>query len=248
VDELASMLACIAAFQAALGLAARGGRAFEHEGVVAAIVPGLPELALANAAVYRRASVLGAALPVLQQAYDDAGVTRSLIWVPPGDEGAHAALRAAGYSPDSEAPAMTLDLARLPAEDDPPDDWTDAPDPGEIAHIVERSYGLADDSVGAALTGWLEAGTAYVARVDGRPACCLTVIREGRDAGVFLVGTIPEARGRGLARRRLLHALHEARAAGASVSSLQSSRLGYPVYRRLGYVELCRLGMWERGR
>ena len=65
---------------------------------------------------------------------------------------------------------------------------------------------------------------------------------------MFLVGTIPESRGRGLARRLLLQALHEVRAAGASVSTLQSSRLGYPVYRRLGYVELCRLGMWERGR
>ena len=62
-----------------------------------------------------------------------------------------------------------------------------------------------------------------------------------------MVGTVPEARGRGLARRLLLRALYDARAAGSTVSSLQSSRLGYPVYRRLGYVELCRLGMWERG-
>jgi GNAT superfamily N-acetyltransferase len=248
VEELASMFACMAAFQVALGLVATGGGAFQRDGVVAAIVPGLPDLALANAAVYRDAAALGNALPLLERAYGEAGVRRSLIWVPPGDEGAHVALRAAGYAPDSEAPAMTLDLAELPAEDDPPDDWTDTPDPTEIAQIVERSYGLDDGAIGAAIRGWLEAGTAYVARVDGRPACCLTVLREGADAGVFMVGTIPEARGRGLARRLLLHALHDARAAGATVSSLQSSRLGYPVYRRLGYVERCRLGMWERGR
>jgi GNAT superfamily N-acetyltransferase len=248
VDELTSMFACMAAFHVALGLAATGGRPFEHEGVIAAIVPGLPDLAIANAAVYRDAGTLGSALPLLQQAYDAAGVRRSLCWVPPGDEDAHVALRAAGYAPDSEAPAMALDLAQLPAEDDPPEDWTDSPEPEEIGQIVERSFGLADGSVGAALTGWLEPATAYVARVDGRPASCLTIVREGPDAGVFLVGTIPETRGRGLARRLLLHALHEARAAGASVSTLQSSRLGYPVYRRLGYVDLCRLGMWQRGR
>jgi GNAT superfamily N-acetyltransferase len=248
VDELTSMFACMAAFHVALGLAATGGQPFEHEGVIAAIVPGLPDLAIANAAVYRDAATLGSALPLLAQAYDDAGVRRSLLWVPPGDEGAHSALRSAGYAPDSEAPAMALDLALLPAEDDPPEDWTDRPDPEELAQIVERSFGLADGTVGAALTGWLEPATAYVARVDGRPACCLTVLREGPDAGVFLVGTIPETRGRGLARRLLLHALHEARAAGASVSTLQSSRLGYPVYRRLGYVDRCRLGMWQRGR
>jgi GNAT superfamily N-acetyltransferase len=248
VDELATMFACMTAFHVALGLSARGGRAFEREGVTAAIVPGLPDLAVANAAVYRDAAGLASALPLLERAYEDAGIRRSLIWVPPGDQHACQALRAAGYAPDSEAPAMALQLALLPAEDDPPDDWTDAPEPAEIAQIVERSYGLADGAIGAAVRGWLEPATTYVARVDGRPACCLTIVREGPDAGVFLVGTIPEARGRGLARRLLLHALHGACAAGATVSTLQSSRLGYPVYRHLGYVELCRLGMWERGR
>lgn len=242
------MFACMTAFQVALGLAARGGRAFDREGVVAAIVPGLPDLALANAAVYRDSSRLADALPLLEQEYLQAGVRRSLIWVPPGDEGAHATLRAAGYAPDSEAPAMALDLDRLPPEDDPPDDWTDAPVPAEIAQVVERSYGLPDGAIDVAFRGWLTSATTYVARVDGRPACCLTIVREGPDAGVFLVGTIPEARGRGIARRLLLRALHASRAAGATVSTLQSSRLGYPVYRRLGYVELCRLGIWERGR
>jgi GNAT superfamily N-acetyltransferase len=248
VEELATMLACMSAFQAALGLAARGGRAFERDGVTAAIVPGLPDLALANAAVYHEAAGLGSVLPLLERAYVEAGVRRSLIWVPPGDEGARDALGAAGYALDSEAPAMALELDRLPPEDDPLDDWSDTPDPAEIAQIVERSYGLQDGAIHAAIRGWLEPATAYVARLDGRPACCLTLIRQGPDAGVFLVGTIPEARGRGLALRLLLHALHAARAAGASVSTLQSSRLGYPVYQRLGYVELCRLGMWERGR
>src|SRR3954469_19818938 len=100
MDELATMFACMAAFHAALGLAARGGRPFERDGVVAAIVPGLPDMAIANAAVFQRAEALGSALPLLGKAYDQAGVRRSLIWVPPGDVGAHAALRAAGYSPD----------------------------------------------------------------------------------------------------------------------------------------------------
>ena len=242
------MLACMTAFQLALGLAARGGRPFEDDGVIAAIVPGLPDLAIANAAVYRDAAGLASALPSLIRAYEEAGVRRSLVWVPPGDDVAHETLRGAGYERGSEAPAMVLRLELLPADDDPPDDWTDTPDPAEIAHVVERSYGLADGAIGEAIRGWLEPATTYVARLDGRPACCLTIVREGADAGVFLVGTVPEARGRGLARRLLLHALHGARATGATVSTLQSSRLGYPVYRRLGYVELCRLGMWERGR
>jgi GNAT superfamily N-acetyltransferase len=246
MEELVTMLACMAAFQGLLGHAARGGCAFESDGVIAAIVPGLSELAIANAVVYSDPARLAEILPKLQTAYEDAGVDRSMVWVPPDDDVAPDVLREAGYALDSEAPAMALDLSRLPVDDDPLDDWSDTPDPEEVAGIVERSYGLADGAVSSSLDGWLTRATAYVARVDGRPAACLTTVREGPDAGVFMVGTVPEARGRGLARRLLLRALHDARSAGSTVSSLQSSRLGYPVYRRLGYVELCRLGMWER--
>jgi GNAT superfamily N-acetyltransferase len=246
MDDLASMLACMARFHAAMGLAARGGWAVESDGVSAAVVPGLPDLALVNAAVYADAGRLAAVLPTLDAAYREAGVGRSMVWVPPGDAVAADALATAGYALDAEAPAMLLDLAELPDEDDPLEDASDAPDPAEIALIVERSFGLPDGAVSGALDGWLGHATAYVARLDGRPATCLTLLREGPDAGIFMVGTVPEARGRGLARRLLLHALHDARAAGATVSTLQSSRLGYPVYRRLGYVERCRLGMWER--
>ena len=59
---------------------------------------------------------------------------------------------------------MALDLARLPAEDDPPEDWTDSPDPEEIAQIVERSFGLADGTVGAAV-----ANRRTLERADGTP-------------------------------------------------------------------------------
>jgi GNAT superfamily N-acetyltransferase len=246
MDELITMLACMAAFQGMVGRAARGGAVFEHDGVVAAIVPGLPDMMLANAAVYSDAAGLAHALPLLERAYGSAGVRRSMVWVPPGDDAAPEVLRAAGYALDAEAPAMALDLTEIPAEDDPLDDWSDDPAPEELAQVVERSYGLDDGVFGTAIDGWFPHATAYVARLDGRPATCLTIVREGPDAGVFLVGTVPEARGRGLARRLLLRALHDARAAGSTVSTLQSSRLGYPVYRRLGYVELGRIGMWER--
>jgi GNAT superfamily N-acetyltransferase len=242
------MYDCMAGFHRALGRVARGGEVVERADVVAAVVPGLPDLAIANAAAYRDPQSLQAALPLLGNAYERAGVERSLVWAPAADTAACDALAAAGYSRYAEAPAMELSLAALPADDDPLDDWSAAPDPGELARVVERSYGLADGAVAAALDGWLPGAAAYVARLDGRPVSCLTLVREGDDAGVFLVGTVPEARGRGLARRLLLRALHDAREAGAQTSTLQSSRLGYAVYQRLGYVELYRLGMWERGR
>jgi GNAT superfamily N-acetyltransferase len=248
VDELAASCASMAAFYRVLGGAARGGRALERDGVVASVVPGLPDAGIANALVYRRAEGLVGALPDAVAAWDAAGVRIALAWVLPGDEAAEEGLAAHGFARRGEAPAMARELADIAPDDDPLEDWTDAPAPAELAEIVERSYGLGEGSVAVTLASGIPAAATYVARVDGRPASCLVIVRAGGDAGVFMVGTVPEARGRGLARRLLLQALLDARAAGATTTTLQSSRLGFPVYRRLGYREFGRIGMWERTR
>jgi GNAT superfamily N-acetyltransferase len=63
---------------------------------------------------------------------------------------------------------------------------------------------------------------------------------------VYLVATLPEARGRGLATALMSHALLEARERGCTTTSLQSSARGRPVYARLGYREIGVVQMWER--
>jgi hypothetical protein len=42
-----------------------------------------------------------------------------------------------------------------------------------------------------------------------------------------------------------LVALREARDPGFTVSVLGSSEMSYPVYRRLGFIEYCRIGLYE---
>jgi GNAT superfamily N-acetyltransferase len=61
-----------------------------------------------------------------------------------------------------------------------------------------------------------------------------------------LVAVVPQARGRGLAAELMRRALAQARSAGALTTSLESTALGEPVYRSLGYRALGRFGMWER--
>jgi GNAT superfamily N-acetyltransferase len=86
----------------------------------------------------------------------------------------------------------------------------------------------------------------YMARLDGRPASVVLASDLEGDCGIFMVGTVPEARGRGLSTALMRVALSEASERGCATSSLQASAMGYPVYRRLGYRDLGRAELWER--
>ncbi len=66
-------------------------------------------------------------------------------------------------------------------------------------------------------------------------------------AGIYAVSTLPEARGHGLGTELTLAPLRDARAAGYRVGTLQASEMGYPIYRKLGFTEVCQFKMyaWE---
>jgi GNAT superfamily N-acetyltransferase len=76
-------------------------------------------------------------------------------------------------------------------------------------------------------------------------ATCATW-RHGGDAELMWVAVAPEGRGRGVSGRLAARALSDAREDGAVTSTLQSTKLGYPVYEALGYRDLGVAQMWER--
>ena len=88
----------------------------------------------------------------------------------------------------------------------------------------------------------------FEARVEGEPACVLGTYDNGDDCELYFVATLPDHRGKGLARRLVHRAMLAARDRGLTVSSLQATKMGYPVYARLGYEPICKLEMWERRR
>jgi ribosomal protein S18 acetylase RimI-like enzyme len=58
---------------------------------------------------------------------------------------------------------------------------------------------------------------------------------------MYCVATLPEARGKGIGAAVTLKPLQEARAAGYRVGVLQSSELGFNVYKKLGFRHLCQI-------
>jgi GNAT superfamily N-acetyltransferase len=67
-----------------------------------------------------------------------------------------------------------------------------------------------------------------------------------RNADVEMVAVVPEARGHGVAGKLLAHALADAAERGLETSTLIATRMGRPVYERLGYRDVGTLQMWER--
>jgi ribosomal protein S18 acetylase RimI-like enzyme len=106
------------------------------------------------------------------------------------------------------------------------------------------TYGMPEDVLPAML-GNLETLraphiVAFVARVDGTPvAGAMTVVTHGV-AGIYWVGTIPAARGRGLAELCTRAAGNAGFDLGGRIAALQASPMGEPVYKRMGYFEVTR--------
>ena len=78
----------------------------------------------------------------------------------------------------------------------------------------------------------------HLGLLDGQPVATCTTFLHAGVAGLYTISTVPEARGRGIGGAITQFALQHASAFGYRVSTLQATRMGFPVYRRLGY-ETC---------
>jgi GNAT superfamily N-acetyltransferase len=228
-----------------LGAASPDARVVELGSVLAAVAPAAPDRSVVNSVVYDHVEDLARALPRLADEYEAAGVRAWTVWVPDGDVGAAALLEQAGHALDADPEAMAMELADLEAPRPTDLDLDPAPDLATVARLNDRAYAVGDDAFERALRS-APSLHCYVTRVDGRPVCCATGHDHEGDFSVTFVATLPEARGRGLAGRLMTHALHEARARACTTTSLQATKMGEPVYRRLGYRGLGPMQMWER--
>jgi GNAT superfamily N-acetyltransferase len=231
-----------------IGGGSEGARVFERDGVVAAVVPAAPERAVVNAVLYRSADGLEAAYDELAAAYGEIGA-KWTVWVAPGDDAAARLLESRGHYLDAQPMAMARELDGV--ERPPPGalaNWTADGELADVGRVNDRSYTFGTDSFSRSLQT-LPHGAAhvYVARDEaGEPIGCLSVVDHAGNSEVQLVAVVPEARGQGITRKLLGHALADAAERGSETSTLIATPLGYPVYERLGFRPLERVAMWER--
>ena len=85
----------------------------------------------------------------------------------------------------------------------------------------------------------------YMAVLDGKPVGTSQLFTSAGVAGIYNVTCLPEARNRGIGKAITNAPLRDACAMGYRVAILQASQLGYPVYRRVGFEDFGRLGVYQ---
>jgi ribosomal protein S18 acetylase RimI-like enzyme len=178
------------------------------------------------------------------------------VWVRGGqaeDRDLVEAAEAAGFQLVYEMPEMTLaekleppglppeaELRKVEEVDQADDFW-------RVAMASYASIGFPPE----VFTGYTnhagllaENVVAFLALLEGEPVgIAMTMVSHGV-AGIYWVGSLEQARGKGLGRAVTVAATNAGFELGADVASLQASPMGKPIYLDLGYEAAFEYQMW----
>ena len=88
-------------------------------------------------------------------------------------------------------------------------------------------------------------GGCYLGYYDGKPVATSLRFTSGRVAGVYFVATAKEYRRRGIGEAMTWRAAVDGRMEKCSISVLQASEMGRPVYEGMGYRTVTNYQMWK---
>ena len=170
------------------------------------------------------------------------------------------ALLSHGFAQSDIQPGMAVDLRTLPDLTLPPgfeiEPLTSVDQLKGYGEVTLRGFGLPASLLDTALEYVKSAEIdsvsqehSYLGLMDGKTVGVSTVIYGAGVAGIYRVATIPEARGKGVGTAMTLRPLLDARDKGYRVGILQSSKMGYSVYKKIGFREYCKQTVytWEPG-
>lgn len=197
----------------------------------------------------------------LQSKIDEHGVP-ALWWLGPQStpENLGALLKQYGLQSAGETPGMAADLAAL------------NPMPKTIQNFTMEKVSNVEmqalwGQIAALGTGFSDAATTqmaqleasltdpqykaqhrYIGFLDGTPVATSAMVLDSGVAGIYAVATIPQARRQGIGEFMTVMPLLEARQCGYRVSILQASSMGYPIYKRIGFKDVCKFNIYVQSK
>ncbi|HEX4015571.1 MAG TPA: GNAT family N-acetyltransferase [Frankiaceae bacterium] len=239
VGDLAGQQTLLACWNALAGLSP-GARLVQTEGAAVAVFPSWAPL---NNAVlvgrHDQASEMATA-DAVRRVYAAAGVPAWALWrsSPTADlDGADARAKLGALTRDTTTLVMQLSMppglefheAVIPASIDTVARFD------EESRMTSADVGTPDDVPG--LYGW-------AILHEGEVASMAWSYEYLGECGVYAVETLPRFRRRGLATSLMRHLLAAAQERGAQTATLQSTRMGQPLYASLGFTPQGRYEEW----
>lgn len=172
----------------------------------------------------------------------------------PDDLSAH--LEAHGLILEGAMPGMGIDLQVLPDSLSLPpevtiEEVTDKPMMDQWSQVLGEGFGLSSEVVAvfARVSDMLGYGEQapirnFVAYRKGEPVGTSSLYLGAGVAGIYCVAVVAEARQQGIGAAITATPLQVARDLGYRIGTLQASKMGEPVYRRLGFREHGQFAMY----
>jgi ribosomal protein S18 acetylase RimI-like enzyme len=204
-------------------------------GVAAAVFPTAPERAVYNNALLERGldpDARVATVDAMEDAYASSGVDRFAAWVHEMDEAMAEELTARGYRLEEVTRAMGMNLQDIavprPEIDLALPDWSEHL---RLVGVPEGFLATADPSRFHVL----------IARLGGANVATAMAHENDGDCGLYNVGTLEQARRRGIGTALSALHLHDAKSRGCTSATLQSTEMAERVYGALGFQDLGRI-------
>jgi len=161
------------------------------------------------------------------------------------------ALSKHGFGFDNDTPGMALDLQTLSVSQPSVEgleirETADAESMRVWSNVFTIGYGLPLDWEDTVYDLWVKLDNDsrmrnYIGYLNDKPVSTSCLFLGGGAAGIYSVATLPEARGKGIGAALTLKPLQDAREMGYRIGTLQSSDMGFNVYKKLGFRHLCQI-------
>ncbi|GCE08738.1 hypothetical protein KDAU_60670 [Dictyobacter aurantiacus] len=161
-------------------------------------------------------------------------------------------LKRSGLQYNGTEPGMMIELSRLPTTLPTIDGFSieeveDATALNEWIQVSSIAFGGAAGNIDPEYIkfeqclGWGKdlPDRRFLGRLHGKAVATSSMFLGAGVAGLFSVGTLPEARGQGIGSAISVAPLSVARTLGYNIGVLQASPMGYSIYARIGFQECC---------